>query len=65
MVQKMIRAEALSFEYKDSSEGIHDVSFEINKGEVILLTGNSGCGKSTWSDSYNHRRKLTGSFIYK
>ncbi|MBR4005713.1 MAG: ABC transporter ATP-binding protein [Treponema sp.] len=47
MVQKMIRAEALSFEYKDSSEGIHDVSFEINKGEVILLTGNSGCGKST------------------
>ena len=47
MVQKMIRADALSFEYKDSSEGIHDIDFEINKGEVILLTGNSGCGKST------------------
>ena len=47
MVQKMIRADALCFEYKDSSEGIHDIDFEINKGEVILLTGNSGCGKST------------------
>lgn len=47
MVQKMIRATALSFEYKDSSEGIHDIDFEISKGEVILLTGNSGCGKST------------------
>ena len=46
MVQK-IKAENLSFEYKDSSEGIHDINFEINKGEVILLTGNSGCGKST------------------
>ena len=47
MVQKIMKAEKLSFEYKDSSEGIHDINFEINKGEVILLTGNSGCGKST------------------
>ena len=47
MVQKIMKAEKLSFEYKDSSEGIHNINFEINKGEVILLTGNSGCGKST------------------
>ena len=47
MVQKIMKANELSFEYKDSSEGIHDINFEINKGEVILLTGNSGCGKST------------------
>ncbi len=47
MVQKIMKAEKLSFEYKDSSEGIYDINFEINKGEVILLTGNSGCGKST------------------
>ena len=47
MVQKVMKADQLSFEYKDSSEGIHDINFEINKGEVILLTGNSGCGKST------------------
>lgn len=47
MVQKIIKADCLSFEYKDSSEGIHDINFEISKGEVILLTGNSGCGKST------------------
>ena len=47
MVQKIMKADCLSFEYKDSSEGIHDINFEISKGEVILLTGNSGCGKST------------------
>ncbi|WP_022933044.1 ABC transporter ATP-binding protein [Treponema bryantii] len=47
MVQKIMKTDKLSFEYKDSSEGIHDINFEINKGEVILLTGNSGCGKST------------------
>ena len=47
MVQKIMKADCLSFGYKDSSEGIHDINFEISKGEVILLTGNSGCGKST------------------
>ena len=47
MVQKIMKADCLSFEYKDSSEGIRDINFEISKGEVILLTGNSGCGKST------------------
>jgi len=47
MVQEIIRAEALSFKYQDSQEGISDINFKLYPGEVVLLTGNSGCGKST------------------
>ena len=47
MVQEIMESKNLSFTYKDSNEGIKNINFEINKGEVILLTGNSGCGKTT------------------
>ena len=46
-IKESIKADKLSFTYQDSDEGIRDISFEINKGEVVLLAGNSGCGKST------------------
>ncbi len=47
MGEVVIKADNLSFNYKESKEGIHDNTFEIKSGEVILLTGNSGSGKST------------------
>lgn len=47
MAETLIRADHLSFEYQESTDGICDVSFTVNPGEVVLLTGNSGCGKST------------------
>lgn len=43
----VIKAEGLSFKYNESEEGIFDISFEVMKGEAVLITGNSGCGKST------------------
>ena len=30
-----------------SNEVLHDVSIEVEKGEILSLTGESGCGKST------------------
>ena len=43
----VVKAENLSFKYRDSVEGINDINFSIKKGEIVLLTGNSGSGKST------------------
>ena len=47
MEANVIKADDLSFCYEESTEGINDISFTIDKGEIVLLTGNSGSGKST------------------
>ena len=47
MAENVIKADNLSFKYMESTEGIFDVNFNIEEGDVVLLTGNSGSGKST------------------
>ncbi|MEW6402126.1 MAG: ABC transporter ATP-binding protein [Chloroflexota bacterium] len=40
--------ENLSFRYRDrQGTAIHDISFEAQKGEILLIAGASGCGKTT------------------
>jgi energy-coupling factor transport system ATP-binding protein len=40
--------ENLSFRYRDrQGAAIHDISFEAHVGEVLLIAGASGCGKTT------------------
>jgi energy-coupling factor transport system ATP-binding protein len=40
--------ENLSFRYRDrQGAAIHNISFEANPGEVLLIAGASGCGKTT------------------
>lgn len=40
--------ENLSFRYRDRQEtAIRDISFEARSGEVLLIAGASGCGKTT------------------
>ena len=45
-----IEFKGVSFSYDDTREIIHDVSFEVRKGETVALVGPSGGGKSTLSE---------------
>ncbi|MCR5799045.1 MAG: energy-coupling factor ABC transporter ATP-binding protein, partial [Lachnospiraceae bacterium] len=50
----MIRFEDFSFRYEGMAEDtLKNISLEIKDGEFLLLTGRSGCGKSTILRSLN------------
>lgn len=54
------------FKFKDSKAAVDNVSFEIKKGEIFGLVGESGCGKSTMGNLIS--KLLTadsGEIIYK
>lgn len=45
----MIKFQNVSFRYKDSEQAnsLEHISFQIPKGQIVLLCGKSGCGKTT------------------
>jgi subfamily B ATP-binding cassette protein MsbA len=45
-----IRYEGVRFAYEPGIPVLHDVSFEVARGEVVALVGSSGAGKSTTMD---------------
>lgn len=48
MPEASLVVENLSFRYRDRQESaIHDISFQASPGEVLLIAGASGCGKTT------------------
>lgn len=59
--------ENLSFRYRDrQGAAIHDISFAANAGEILLIAGASGCGKTTLIRAINgliprsYKGELTG-----
>ncbi|MCK5154199.1 MAG: ATP-binding cassette domain-containing protein, partial [Spirochaetales bacterium] len=47
-------------------KAVNDLSFEVNKGEILGIVGESGCGKSTLGKTIlklNH--KTEGEILYK
>jgi energy-coupling factor transport system ATP-binding protein len=64
----MIELKDLSFRYSqgESQAGLSDISLHVSPGEVVVLTGESGCGKTTLTRVINglvphfHPGTLTG-----
>ncbi len=40
----------VTFCYPESSNGVHGISFDVARGQITVLTGHSGSGKSTTAD---------------
>ena len=51
-------------QYFKSVKAVDDVSFEIKKGEVFGLVGESGCGKTTTGRSIIKLYNITSGSIY-
>ncbi|MGL5903387.1 MAG: ABC transporter ATP-binding protein, partial [Cetobacterium sp.] len=43
----ILNVQNLSFSYSEEKEILKNVSFSVNKGEILALLGNNGAGKST------------------
>ncbi len=43
----MIEFKDVSFRYNDDNNGIANINLSVKKGECVVLTGKSGCGKTT------------------
>ena len=49
---------------KQVTRAVNDVNFEIYKGEVFGLVGESGCGKTTTGRSIIRLHDITGGSVY-
>ena len=43
----MYKVKNVCFTYPDNEKVIDNLSFEINKGDFVVICGESGCGKTT------------------
>ncbi|RXZ81650.1 ATP-binding cassette domain-containing protein [Paenibacillaceae bacterium] len=59
----MLRFHSVSKTYADGFQAVKSISFEIPKGEFIVLIGPSGCGKSTTMKMINRLVPHTGGTI--
>ncbi|MEA3442489.1 MAG: ABC transporter ATP-binding protein [Chloroflexota bacterium] len=60
----MITLENVTKIYPDGTEAVKDVSFKVSQGELCILLGTSGCGKTTTMKMINRLIPVTGGKIY-
>ncbi len=66
----VLQVSNLTFRYRDRTEpAIRDISFSLGRGELLLLSGSSGCGKTTLARCINgliprsYRGEMLGSIL--
>jgi len=71
MTETALVVENVSFRYRDrQGAAIHNISFSAEKGELLLLAGASGCGKTTLVRAINgliprsYKGELTGKILF-
>ena len=54
----MIKFNNVDFTYQNAQNGagVHNITLSIPQGQVVLLCGSSGCGKTTLTRMINERR---------
>jgi len=70
MIEMPLSVENLSFRYRDrQSPAIRNLSFSANPGEILLIAGASGCGKTTLIRAINgliprsYKGEMTGRIL--
>lgn len=58
MREKILEVENLTKSYNNSKKVLNNLSFSLEKGEVVVIVGNSGCGKSTFLRCLNMLEKI-------
>ena len=58
MAEKILKVEHLKKSYDGKTNVLDDISFGIEKGEVVVIVGPSGCGKSTIAKLISGKNKI-------
>lgn len=72
-MEELLRLENLSVDYKVRDgylSAVRNVSLSVNRGEILAIVGESGCGKSTIAHSImrllpDHNEHISGRILFK
>lgn len=62
MMKEIVKVENLIKKYKETT-AVNNISFTVNKGEVLVIIGSSGSGKSTVLRCMNQLEEINGGNI--